>query len=101
MTSDPLSPETSPVTTTEQPVALDYVSQSAPGSPRHNNLPTQYLPGIRGIQYLPGIPGIQVFAEREFQQVSTVTCMLFRFQYSLVIFRKTSIGELFVEWIRD
>ncbi|KAK7576169.1 hypothetical protein V9T40_012455 [Parthenolecanium corni] len=44
MTSDPLSPENSPVTTTEQPVSLDYVSQSAPGSPRHNNLPTQYLP---------------------------------------------------------
>ncbi|XP_065213811.1 forkhead box protein K1 isoform X1 [Planococcus citri] len=43
MTSEPMSPETSPVTTTEQPVALDYVSQSAPGSPRNNNIPSHYL----------------------------------------------------------
>lgn len=41
MTSEPVSPETSPVTTTEQPIALDYVSQSAPGSPRNSN--SQYL----------------------------------------------------------
>lgn len=43
MSSEPVSPETSPVTTTEQPVALNYVSQSAPGSPRNNNLPSHYL----------------------------------------------------------
>ena len=43
MTSEPVSPETSPMATVEQPVALDYVSQSAPGSPRNNVLPTHYL----------------------------------------------------------
>lgn len=49
VTSEPVSPESSPVPIAEQPVALDYVSQSAPGSPRNNILPTHYLPA--GIYY--------------------------------------------------
>lgn len=89
MTSDSLSPDTSPVTSTEQAVALDYVSQSAPGSPRNNTLPTQFLPGIgERFKYLPA------YYVARFS-------VSFLFQFLIANFRKINIGELFVQWVRN